>query len=134
MIEYDAKNRVVTCDLVDLEHMGFDHELYESELYLSGLPEDDAAVKWPIALLVNFRGGAVITPDTSAESLHAKAQDQLDFKSLLACLSAKDLREAAKAAVTLIREQLDRMDDDDAENVLENLVVALGGSVKDGGE
>lgn len=60
MIEYDTDNRVVTMDLVDLEHCGFDWREFKDELKLAGI--DDMAAEWPVALLVDFVGGSVVTP------------------------------------------------------------------------
>lgn len=65
MIEYE--NGVVVMDLVDLEQCNFDHDLFDFELRASFV--DCPVPLWPIAILVNFAGGAVVTADTSDETL-----------------------------------------------------------------
>lgn len=50
MIKYDPKTNVVTMDLVDLEHCGFDHDEFKAALFLAGM--DDTIV--PEKLVVNF--------------------------------------------------------------------------------
>lgn len=61
------KNGIVTMSLIDLEHCGFDCGLYDLELRASGI--DPWSIPWPVAILVNFTGGAVITANTSDETL-----------------------------------------------------------------
>ena len=62
MITYDPKTKTVKMDLVDLEHCGFDHDEYQSELFLSGLlhiNQSNPDLEWPEYLMVNFKDGAV---------------------------------------------------------------------------
>jgi hypothetical protein len=61
MIEHE--NSIVVLDLVDLEHCGFRVSEFHAELEMAGI--DDPAARWPVALLVNFAGGVVITPETT---------------------------------------------------------------------
>ena len=63
MIRYDAASKTIHMNLVDLEHCGFDHELYRSELFCGGLDEDDEGLLWPDWVIVNFAGGAVVIED-----------------------------------------------------------------------
>jgi len=59
MIRYDKETKTVTMDLVDLEHCGFDHDVYRGELFLHGLDETDPDLQWPEKIIVNFKSGAV---------------------------------------------------------------------------
>ena len=65
MIEY--QDGVVLMDLVDLEHCGFDVGEFHFELQAAGI--DDPAAVWPVALLVNFTGGAVVGHCTADEAV-----------------------------------------------------------------
>jgi len=59
MITYDLNTKMIRMSLVDLEHCGFDHEEFETELWLAGLDRDDKSISWPETLVVDFAGGAV---------------------------------------------------------------------------
>jgi hypothetical protein len=62
MITYDPKTKTIKMDLVDLEHCGFDHTEYQSELFMAGLLEinkPNPALEWPETMIINFSGGAV---------------------------------------------------------------------------
>lgn len=61
MIKFDPETKTVTMDLVDLEHCGFDHDDYKSELFLAGLNDTDPVITWPEKMVINFAGGAVKT-------------------------------------------------------------------------
>lgn len=61
MIRYDANTKTMHMTLVDLEHCGFDYELYRSELFLAGMSDEDESLLWPDKLIVEFAGGAVVT-------------------------------------------------------------------------
>ncbi|MDY7079261.1 MAG: hypothetical protein SXV54_20290 [Chloroflexota bacterium] len=65
MIEH--KDGIVLMDLVELEHCGFDVSEFHFELQAAGV--DDPAAVWPVALLVNFTGGAMMGPCTSDEAV-----------------------------------------------------------------
>lgn len=80
MIKFFPDQRVITMDLVDLEHCGFDHEEYVGELHLGGI--DDERAKFPLALLVNVAGGHVITPDTRQETVEASMEAREAFARL----------------------------------------------------
>lgn len=54
---YDPDTDTVYMDLMDLEHCGFDHDAYDSELWVHGIEAE--AARWPKALVVRFREGAV---------------------------------------------------------------------------
>jgi hypothetical protein len=82
MIRYDAKNCIVVMDLVDLEHCGFDWDEFAAEIELAGI-KDNAALN-PIALLVNFSGGAVVLPTTPAEARAKMVADSKVFKDMVA--------------------------------------------------
>jgi len=78
VIEY--RNGVVLMDLVDLEHCGFDVGEFHFELQAAGI--DDPAAAWPVALLVNFAGGAVVGPCTSDEGLAQITEADIKFQAL----------------------------------------------------
>jgi len=59
MIKYDPKTNVLTMDLTDLEHCGFDHDEFKAALFLAGI--DDTIV--PEKLVVNFSASVVILDD-----------------------------------------------------------------------
>jgi hypothetical protein len=82
MIRYDPDLGLVQMSLVDLEHCGFDHDSFEGELFLAGLNEE--AARWPLALIVNFAGGHVVGPDTSADVLQQRRVAQQTFELWLA--------------------------------------------------
>ena len=82
------KKRVVVMDLVDLEHCGFDVEEFHSELFLHGI--DDVEATFPLALVVNFAGGHVLTPKTSQETVDALKQQRRQFAELFAGIFEED--------------------------------------------
>ncbi len=86
MIEYNATIQVVVMDLVDLEHCGFRHDDFVFELQAGGINVPAAA--WPVALLVNFAGGAVTTPTTSDETIAEMKDAHAEFKTLRESLLA----------------------------------------------
>jgi len=85
MIRFDKKNGIVFMTLVDLEHCGFDRGEYCSELRMAGIPDHEA--RSPIALVVNFAGGAIVTPRTSPESLKRMRCATERFETLVRKLS-----------------------------------------------
>ena len=78
MIEY--KNGAVLMDLVDLEHCGFDVGEFHFELQAASI--DDPAAAWPVALLVNFTGGAVVGPCTSDKAVTRITEADSRFQAL----------------------------------------------------
>jgi len=78
VIEY--KDGVVLMDLVDLEHCGFDVGEFHFELQAAGI--DDPAAVWPVALLVNFIGGAVVGPCTSDKTVMQITEADSRFQAL----------------------------------------------------
>jgi len=68
---------MVVMDLVDLEHCGFDHEEFTSELLMSGVENKDAL--WPIAIIVNVGGGHVLLSDTPKDALEKYDQAKRQF-------------------------------------------------------
>jgi len=83
-LKYIKEKSVVLMDLIDLEHCGFDHEDFDFELKASGIRDKEA--RWPVALIVNFAGGAVVTPDTGEESIARMTEMKNRFDKLLAKL------------------------------------------------
>ena len=67
MIRYDPATRTLHMDLFNLEHCGFDHDMYEDELHLNGLDDTDEALLWPDTLIVRFREGAAKLDDGQRE-------------------------------------------------------------------
>ena len=59
-MQYLPRKNVLVMSLADLEHCGFEYDEFFDELFLHGCEAAD----WPVALLVNFAGGYVVTPDT----------------------------------------------------------------------
>ena len=80
-MKYIKDKNIVVMDLMDLEHCGFDHEDFEFELRTSGIRDREA--RWPVALIVNFAGGAVVTPDTGKESIGKMKEMKDKFDKLL---------------------------------------------------
>ena len=80
-MKYIKDKNIVVMDLMDLEHCGFDHEDFEFELRTSGIRDREA--RWPAALIVNFAGGAVVTPDTGKESIGKMKEMKDKFDKLL---------------------------------------------------
>lgn len=77
MIKYDNENNLVTMDLTDLEHCGFDHELFNAELETVGITK--LAAQWPVILVVNFRGGHAISNETDTQTLERVVFDRKTF-------------------------------------------------------
>lgn len=73
MITYDPRTKTIYMSLVDLEHCGFDHVEFESELRMAGLDRNDKNLLWPETLVVNFAGGAVIV-DAQPTPAHCHVQ------------------------------------------------------------
>jgi len=57
---------------------------FDFELRASGIRDREA--RWPVALIVNFAGGAVVTPDTGKESIARMKEMKDRFDKLLAKL------------------------------------------------
>jgi len=85
MIRYYPKEGVIVMDLVDLEHCGFNHDDFAGELFLAGIENSPL---WPVALIVNFGGGAVITG--RAQQQHDAAEYKKHFELLLARLGLSE--------------------------------------------
>jgi len=83
-MKYLKDKSIVVMDLIDLEHCGFDHDDFDFELRASGIRDREA--RWPVALIVNFAGGAVVTPDTGKESIARMKEMKDRFDKLLAKL------------------------------------------------
>ena len=83
-MKYIKDKNIVVMDLIDLEHCGFDHEDFDFELRASGIRDREA--RCPVALIVNFAGGAVVTPDTGKESIARMKEMKGRFDKLLARL------------------------------------------------
>jgi hypothetical protein len=79
MIEYE--NGVVMMSLVDVEHCGFGVGEFHAELEMAGIANE--AARRPVALLVNFVGGAVVTPATSAETRTQMEEANRQFQSIM---------------------------------------------------
>lgn len=60
-MKFNLKNGILTMDLFELEHCGFDYDEFKNELFLHGI--DDKAAEFPIMLCVNFEGGCALTPE-----------------------------------------------------------------------
>lgn len=81
MIHFDKTTNAVVMDLVDLEHCGFSHDEFLSELFLSGILDIDdnlrdpqagsADPRFPMAIIVNVGGGHILTEGTSEDKLAA---------------------------------------------------------------
>jgi len=90
-VEWIAEERVLVLDLVDLEHMGFDHDDMDGELFLHGL--DDPECRRPDLIVVNFRGGGVVTPNTAEPALDRMRQATNRFIDLLRKMIGPELVE-----------------------------------------
>jgi hypothetical protein len=80
MMSYDKKTNVMTMDLMDLEHCGFDRDDLDKELFLHGIDDDEA--RNPFVILVNYDAGHVICPGTSKERLAEIRTQDIKFKRL----------------------------------------------------
>ncbi|MEW6326737.1 MAG: hypothetical protein AB1487_03985, partial [Thermodesulfobacteriota bacterium] len=78
-------------DLVDLEHCGFDHELFDFELRAHGI--EDVKARRPVAVVVNFAGGHILTSDSKPETITRRKQAEDAFHELLAKLTDEPLVE-----------------------------------------
>ncbi|HEC99064.1 MAG TPA: hypothetical protein ENN18_01585 [Proteobacteria bacterium] len=90
-MEYFKDQDLVVMDLVDLDHCGFDHEDFDFELRLQGIT--DPMAKCPVALVVNFAGGHILTPDSKPETIAKRKQAEGAFHKLLAKLTDEPLVE-----------------------------------------
>lgn len=61
-------------------HCGFDVGEFHFELQAAGI--DDPAAVWPVALLVNFTGGAVVGPCTSDKTVTQITEADSRFQAL----------------------------------------------------
>lgn len=77
-MEFIKNKRVMIMSLVDLEHCGFSYEKFSGELFMNGI--DDEEAETPVLIMVNFTGGAVVTPETSFETLNRMKQDNDTFR------------------------------------------------------
>jgi len=57
---------------------------FDVQLRASGIGDREA--RWPVALIVNFAGGGVVTPDTGKESIARMKEMKDRFDKLLARL------------------------------------------------
>ena len=85
-MRYIKDKNIVVMDLMDLEHCGFDHEDFDFELRACGIRDREA--RWPVALIVNFAGGPVVTPDTGKKAIARMKEMKDSFDKLLAKLFA----------------------------------------------
>ncbi len=83
-MRYIKGKNVVIMDLMDLEHCGFDHEDFDFELRASGINDPEA--RWPVALVVNFGGGAVVTPHTGEKTIAEMMEIKSRFDELVRTL------------------------------------------------
>lgn len=83
-MKYLRDQGLVEMDLVDLEHCGFDHGNFDFELQSQGI--DDIAARWPMALIINFRGGHIVTAETCEETKASRSKAGEAFEMLLAKL------------------------------------------------
>ncbi len=91
-MRFNKEKRIMIMNLVDLEHCGFDWDEYCSELRMHGIADEEA--RNPIAIIVNFAGGAIITPDTQGDTLAAMVAATLaatqQFEKLVAIIERGD--------------------------------------------
>ena len=80
-MRYLKDKKVVIMDLADLEHCGFSHDEFDFELRTRGIEDPEA--RWPVALIVNFGGGAVVTPRTSEKTVSRMKEMKKQFDNLL---------------------------------------------------
>ena len=80
-MEYLEKQNLIVMDLVDLEHCGFDYREFEDELRLAGIEQKQAAC--PLALLINFGGGHILTEGMKEETLKRYKKNRTHFKALV---------------------------------------------------
>jgi len=90
-MEYFKDQNLVVMDLVDLEHCAFDHELFDFELRADGIEQSEARL--PVALMVNFAGGHILTPHSKPETIAKRKQAEDGFHKLLARLTDEPLVE-----------------------------------------
>jgi len=90
-MEYLKDQDLVVMNLVDLEHCGFDHELFDFELRADGI--EDSKARRPVAVAVNFAGGHILTPDSRPETIAKRKQAEDGFHKLLARLTDEPLVE-----------------------------------------
>ncbi len=86
-MQYLPEQNVVVMTLSDLEHCGFDYEEFNKELYFSGCE----AANWPIALLVNFAGGYVVSPNTPPGHLRRYEKANEKFEIILEAVKGMDV-------------------------------------------
>jgi len=83
-MRYIPKHNLVVMNLVDLEHCGFSHDDFDFELRVVDCHLEEA--RWPTAILVNFGGGHIITPDTDTDTIkQMKIQEEI-FREMLSKL------------------------------------------------
>lgn len=90
-MEYLKTQDLVVMDLVDLEHCGFDHEDFDFELRTRGI--EDVKARQPVAVIVNFAGGHILTSDSKPETIAKRKQAEGAFHKLLAKLTDEPLVE-----------------------------------------
>ena len=81
MIKYNAANKVLTMDLVDLEHCGFCFGDFAAELTLASITDPDA--QWPVMVVVNFAGGCVVAESTPASALENQRRAREKFDAMI---------------------------------------------------
>jgi len=80
-MRYIKDRNIVVMDLIDLEHCGFNHDDFDFELKACGVNDPEA--RWPVALVVNFAGGGVVTLDTSENVISNMKAMKRRFDELL---------------------------------------------------
>lgn len=80
-MDYLEKERIMVMSLVDLEHCGFTWDAFEGELFVYGI--DNEAARSPVMLAVDFTGGAIISPNTSKDTLAQMCRDSNLFQEHL---------------------------------------------------
>jgi len=87
-MQYNPKTRVLQMSLVDLEHCGFDYGEFDFELRTHVI---DPMI-WPVALVVDFSGGAVyefsVSGNISAHLCRPFYSNVFSDESLEKCLGS----------------------------------------------
>ena len=83
-MDFHKDSGILEMNLVDLEHCGFDYEEFVWELRTRGITDPDALN--PIALIVNFAGGARVTPTTKQETIKKMEEANKKFRILISRL------------------------------------------------
>ncbi len=83
-MQYLPEQDVVVISLVDLEHCGFDYEMFAND-------NGCAASTWPVAVLVNFAGGCMITPNTAPVVKERIEKSNEKFEIILEAVKGMDI-------------------------------------------